>query len=76
MDIQKEYEKLFPMTTWSDEEIAEHMFDGVDSYINENIEDDEEIPEKLDVPIEEYAKEHGLIHIDTILNEIAAKLRH
>ena len=75
MDIQSEYEKLFPMTTWSDEEIAEHMFDGVDS-INENLDDDEEIPEKLDVPIEEYAKEHGLVDIDTILNEIGAKLRH
>ena len=75
MDIQKEYEKLFPMTTWSDEEIAEPMFDGVDS-INENLDDDEEIPEKLDVPIEEYAKEQGLIDIDTILNEIGAKLRH
>ena len=75
MDIRKEYKKLFPMTTWSDEEIAEHMFDGVDS-TNENLDDDEEIPEKLDVPIEEYAKEHGLIDIDTILNEIGAKLRH
>lgn len=75
MDIKSELEKLFPKATWCDEEIAEHMFDGVDS-INENLDDDEEIPKKLDVPIEEYAKEHGLVDIDTILNEIGAKLRH
>lgn len=74
MDLQSEYKKLFPMTTWSDEEIAEHMFDGLDS-INENLDDDEEIPEKLDVSIEEYAKEHGLIHIDTVLNQLSAKLK-
>ena len=74
MDIKSELEKLFPKATWSDEEIAEHMFDGVDS-INENLDDDEEIPEKLDMPIEEYAKKHGLIHIDAVLNELSAKLK-
>ena len=75
MDVQSEYEKLFPKTTWSDEEIVEHMFDGVDSHVNEKLEDEEEIPEKLDVPIEEYAKEHGLIDMDTILKEIGDKIK-
>ena len=75
MDIKSELEKLFPKATWSDEEIAEHMFDGVDSHINRDFEDDEEIPEKLDMPIEEYAKKHGLIHIDAVLKELSAKLK-
>ena len=51
------------------------MFDGVDSHINRDFEDDEEIPEKLDMPIEEYAKKHGLIHIDAVLKELSAKLK-
>lgn len=73
-DIQSEYEKLFPKTTWSDEEIAAHMFDTKGSHLNEDIEDGEDVLQ-LDVTMEEYAKRQGLIDIDTILQQIGDKLK-
>lgn len=74
MDIQSEYEKLFPKTTWSDEEIAAHMFDTDDAHLNEDLEDGVDVIH-LDVSLEEYVKEHGLIDIDTVLQEISERIR-
>ena len=67
MEISEEFAKLFPKSTWSDEEIAEAMF----------IPDDERPHFRhcvnkgtlyIDVPIKEYAKQNNLVDLEDFLN--------
>lgn len=73
MDIQSEYEKLFPMTTWSDEEILAAI-DKDAKVLNESQEDGvENIKENMS--LEEYMKANKCVSIDDIINEISGKIK-
>lgn len=67
MEISEEFAKLFPKSTWSNEEIASAMFTP----------DDERLHFRhcvnkgtlyIDVPIKEYAKQNNLVDLEDFLN--------
>ena len=72
MDIQSEYEKLFPMNTWSDEEILAAI-DKDAKVLNEGNEDGVENI-KVDMSLEEYMKSNKCVFIDDIIKEISDKI--
>lgn len=74
MEISEEFAKLFPKSTWSDEEIAEAMFTS-----------DDERPHfrlcankgtrYIDVPIKEYTKQNNLVDLEDFLNNAKNMLK-
>lgn len=63
MDIRKEYEKICPMTTWSDEELLDYLHEQEDS------------TELLKVnSVEEYIKENHCKYAEDIIIEFYHKL--
>lgn len=74
MNVSNEFKKLFPKSTWSDEEIAEAMFTPFDE---EDIRKNHPANKGtliIDMPIEEYAKKNNMIDLDDYLKQLKNKL--
>lgn len=70
MDIKKEYEKIFPETNWSDEEIISKMYIPKKKNLNEKEEKKDSInPQKLDITMDEFVKQNNGIYLDDLKNE-------
>ena len=70
MEISEEFAKLFPKSTWSDEEIAEAMFtpDGVCQNSDDFTEFDNEEDIQLDIIFDEYVKQNKMVDLEDFLN--------
>ena len=66
MEVSDEFAKLFPKTTWTDEEIAEAMFTPEEESLTHHSADKGFF--QIDVTIEEYAKQHTLVDLNEFLN--------
>ena len=74
MEISEEFAKLFPKSTWSDEEIAEAMFTPDDERSHFHHYANKETL-YIDVPIKEYAKQNNLVDLDDFLNNAKNMLK-
>lgn len=73
MDIRKEYEKICPMTTWSDEQLINYLHKQEVSHLNESTDSSIEVIKVNS--IEEYMKENNCKYAEDIINDFRGKLK-
>ena len=60
VDIRKRYEQLFPMTTWSDEEIQAHL-------AKQEVTESEMEIIRIDTSLEEYMKANNCCYLEDFI---------
>lgn len=73
MKIRREYEKICPMTTWSDEELLEYLHKQRMTALKENKDYPLEII-KVD-SIEKYISKNNCKYAEVVINEFRGKMK-
>ena len=73
IDIRKRYEQLFPMTTWSDEEILDYLHKQESTILNESTDSSIEII-KVD-SLEEYMKANNCCYLEEFIATLRNRIK-